>query len=83
MSMDDENASDDDPALLSDSLSTESDKSDECVVSKQISVVNFKCVGVTRDPSYQASLKRAFNMLINEKKKVPCSEIKSRTQQCL
>ncbi len=52
-SMDEKNASDDDPALMSDSLSTESDKSDdECAVSKEISTstVNFKCVGVTRDP---------------------------------
>ena len=36
--MDEKNASDDDPALMSDSLSTESDKSDdECAVSKEIS----------------------------------------------
>ncbi len=45
-----ENASGDDPALMVESLSTESE---ECAVSKQISAVNFKCVGVTRDPSYQ------------------------------
>ena len=68
-SMDEKNASDDDPALMSDSLSTESDKSDdECAVSKEISTVNFKCVGVTRDPLYQETLKLAFDMLINEKK---------------
>ncbi len=64
-SMDEKNASDDDPALMSDSLSTESDKSDdECAVSKEISTVNFKCVGVTRDPLYQETLKLAFDMLI-------------------
>ena len=35
--MDEKNASDDDPALMSDSLSTESDKSDdECAVSKKL-----------------------------------------------
>ena len=67
--MDEKNASDDDPALMSDSLSTESDKSDdECAVSKEISTVNVKCVGVTRDPLYQETLKLAFDMLINEKK---------------
>ncbi len=51
--MDDENASGDDPALMVESLWTESDRIEECAVSKQISAVNFKCVGVTRDPSYQ------------------------------
>ena len=38
---------------------------------KKLATVNFKCVGVTRDPLYQETLKLAFDMLINEKKNVP------------
>ena len=60
--MDDEHAQNDQDhsSSCTDGSSTETDLSDECVQSREISVVNFKCIGVTRDVSYQETLKNAF-----------------------
>ena len=56
-------------ATKGETLSTDSDTDGEDVTDK-LSTVTLKCIGVTRDPSYQESLLSAHRLL-NEGKNVP------------
>ena len=55
-------------SLLSETLSTDSDVDDDSAV--VLLTATFKCIGVTRDPSYQDSL-LAVHKLMKEGKSVP------------
>ena len=57
-------------ATKGETLSTDSDTDGEDNVSDKLSTVTLKCIGVTRDPSYQESLLSAHRLL-NEGKNVP------------
>lgn len=46
-----------------ESLSTDSDLEDGAPIATQLSTVTFKCIGVTRDPVYQAALNSASKLL--------------------
>ena len=57
-------------ASKGETLSTESDTDEEENVLDKLSTVTLKCIGVTRDPSYQESLLSAHRLL-TEGKNVP------------
>ena len=54
-------------ASKGETLSTESDTDGEDGPSDKVSTVTLKCVGVTRDPSYQESLLSAHKLLKERK----------------